>query len=192
MPGSTGRHSDASKVVDAYYGRVCLFCGETNNITKAHLVAGNSAVDYSSYGVRNGYRDELDIKSARNFIPLCGTKGIVGTCHDAFDRYLLTMIFDPLKKLYRVFCFDSSFAKYTVVNNKELIVPEKCRPYTRLLTWRTRKCMVEHGYRIAGDLSTELTAINLSDASKKASESDDSGDDAEVDEEDDAGVVEGK
>ena len=198
MAASSGKHSLASKVIDDCYGRTCLFCGETNKISKAHLVAGNHSVNYSPFGVSNGYRDNLDVKSPRNFIPLCGTLGEAGTCNDAFDKYLLTIIFDPMKNLYRVISFDSSFVKHAEVSNKELSVPEKCRPYTRLLTWRARKCLFEHGYRIAEDISTVLTAVNLSDESKAGdskddAEVDDSEGDAEVDDkEDDAGVVEGK
>ncbi len=47
MAASSGNHSVASKVVDECYGRKCLFCNETENISKAHLVAGNRYVDYS-------------------------------------------------------------------------------------------------------------------------------------------------
>jgi len=177
MPRSTGSHSVASRVVRKCYGIKCLFCGETNDVSLAHLVAGNIAVDYSAFGKSNGYRDDLDVKSPRNFIPLCGSLGKVGTCHDAFDKHLLTMLFNPMNNLYRVISFNSSFAKHAEVNNKELSVPEKCRPYTRLLTWRARKCLFEHGYRIAEDISTVLTAVNLSDESKAG----DSKDDAEVD-----------
>lgn len=177
MAASSGRHTAASRVVDELYGHNCLFCDETANITKAHIVAGNHYVDYSPFGVSNGYCTDLDVKSPRNFIPLCGSLGREGTCHHAFDKYLLTIMFDPITTIYRVISFDPSFAKHAIVHNRELNVPAECRPYTRLLTWRARKCMLEHGSRITDDLAAVLTAIDLSDVSKA---SDDSEDEAET------------
>ena len=80
MPKSSGRQSIASRFTDQrMYGNRCLFCDETSDITKAHIVAGKKRVDYSLF-CQPLYIDELDVKSPRNFIPLCGNGGKEGTC----------------------------------------------------------------------------------------------------------------
>eukprot|EP01035_Chromulina_nebulosa_P027620 gene27620-36349_t len=61
MPGSTGTRklSIVSKMIQKDYHGRCLFCGEEKNVTKAHIVAGNSNVDYSPFS-KPKYRDDLD------------------------------------------------------------------------------------------------------------------------------------
>jgi hypothetical protein len=94
MPKSSGKHSDASNTIRTEYGGRCLFCG-TIGATLAHLLAGNSAVNYASFGCPK-YRDDLKIKSPRNFIPLCGSHGQIGTCRNEFDCYKMSLLFNPL------------------------------------------------------------------------------------------------
>ena len=85
----------ASKYIDANYGNKYLFCGEKNNVTKAHIVAGNRSVDYSAFS-KPVYKDELDVKSPRNFLQLCGVvDGVEESCHNEFDKYLMTLIYNP-------------------------------------------------------------------------------------------------
>lgn len=154
MAASSGKHSAASKAIKTKYKHKCLFCGSANP-TLAHLVAGNSHVDYSLFGTRNGYKSDLDVKSQRNFIPLCGTLGEIGTCYHEFDTYKMSLLYDPLSQEYRVFCLDSKFAKYDEVNNKVIPVDTDFPPYRRLLAWRARKCVNEHAC-LLGDKGEQL------------------------------------
>lgn len=143
MAASSGKHSVASRVIREKYKNKCLFCG-SGKTSLAHLVAGNSSVDYSLFGVSNGYRSDLDVKSPRNFIALCGTLGEVGTCHHEFDSYKMALLYNPLSRQYSVFCLDPEFSKYNQLNNKVVEVDGTLHPYRRLLAWRARKCVLEH------------------------------------------------
>jgi hypothetical protein len=64
------------------YWQSCLFCGRKDKISEAHLINGIKKMDYSDFGVQAGYECDLDVTSARNYIPLCGLLGEKDTCHD--------------------------------------------------------------------------------------------------------------
>ena len=120
MPGSVGNHSEAPRIIDSTYGRKCLFCDETKDITLAHIVAGNMDVKYSVFG-KPTYKNNLEIKSARNFLPLCGNAGKEGTCscYNEFDKYLMTLLYQPFENVYRVYCLRRTFPKYNKKKNKK-------------------------------------------------------------------------
>jgi hypothetical protein len=164
MPKSSGKHSIASATLDAFYGHRCLFCDETNDVTKAHIVAGNNDVNYSVF-CKPHYRDDLDVKSPRNFIPLCGTDGKAGTCHNEFDKYLMTLLYNPLLGTFEVRCLRDSFPKYEFCHGRVVNVDSNNPPYRRLLAWRTRKCILEHQPRIRGEVHEWLLLCNFSENS---------------------------
>jgi hypothetical protein len=163
MPASSGKHSAADKKISQSYGRKCLFCGCSGKISTVHLVAGNSKVNYSPFGSANGYIGELDVKSPRNFIPLCGTLGQEGTCHDGFDKHLIMILHNPLAKnpseKYQLHCFG---AGYQHLHGKFIPIPSDpdVRPYHRLLAWRARKCILEHGNFCDTDACTSILIAN--------------------------------
>jgi hypothetical protein len=164
MPKSSGKHSIASRILDAAYGPRCLFCDETNDVTKAHIVAGNKDVDYSVFSKPN-YIDNLDVKSPRNFIPLCGTDGKEGTCHNEFDKYLMTLLYNPLQGTFEVRCLRDSFPKYDLCHGRVVHIDLSNPPYRRLLAWRTRKCILEHQPMIRGEVNEWLLLCNFSENS---------------------------
>ena len=175
MPGSSGKHSLASKYIDTKYGKKCLFCGEEDNVvTKAHIVAGNQSVDYSAFS-KPAYKDNLDVKSPRNFLPLCGMEGVEGSCHNEFDKYLMTLIYNPIERIFVVRCLRNSFPKYHICNEKIVNVDAANPPYRRLLAWRTRKCIMEHQHLIPpGDVEGWIQLCNFSEQSRSiAQETDD-------------------
>jgi hypothetical protein len=182
MPKSSGRHSDASRKIRAEYGENCLFCG-TSGATLAHLVAGNVAVNYSSFS-RPKYRDDLDVKSPRNFIPLCGTYGQNGTCHNEFDCYKMSLLFHPFTSEYRIFCLDAKFQKYNDLNDKVVAVSSTFPPYRRLLAWRARKCVNEHPYLLADRGEALLDYAKFSEISRSVAAEEKDSDEAEVDDHD--------
>lgn len=160
---SSGRHSAADRSIDQYYGGRCIVCGHNSGVTKAHLVSGSRSTTFPEFGCPH-YRDNLDIKSVRNFIPLCGTKGERTTCHDAFDTFRLTILFNPLANNYYCFCLDKSLPKYRDVHLKTLTFHAEHRPYGRLLSWHARKCANEHPYWIKGeDVDVLLCAVDMSE-----------------------------
>ena len=165
MPKSSGKHSIADHAIDEYYGTRCLFCGSTTNITKAHLVAGNSSLDYSPF-CKPHYKSDLNVKSPRNFIPLCGTLGIPGSCHHEFDTYRITLIYNPLEENYRVYSFNPDLPNHSLLHNRIVEVPDECRPYTRLLSWRAKKCILEFGSKVEDNVMDIITLANLSEDSR--------------------------
>ena len=172
-------HSTASKQIAKSYGQKCLFCGSTAGVTVAHLVAGNADVNYSVFG-KPTYIDDLDVKSVRNFIPLCGAIGMEGSCHNEFDNYLIGMVPIPLgegSNQCTLICLRPSFAKYKELNNKIISVLEP-HPYRRLLAWRNRKCLLEHGQYCSVGIENILGACDLSENANSVN-SGDSDDDAD-------------
>ena len=155
----------ADRIIDEMYGKKCLFCDSSTNVTKAHLVAGNSSLDYAPFCKPN-YKSDLDVKSARNFIRLCGTLGVVGSCHHEFDTYRIALIYNPLETVYRLFSFNPDWPNYVPLHKKIVYLPEECRPYTRLLSWKAKKCMLELGSNVAGNAMDIITRANLSEDSR--------------------------
>jgi len=168
MPASSGKHTYASGTINAMYGSTCIVCGSTENVTKAHIVASNITADYSAFG-RPVYRDDLNAKSVRNFLPLCGVKGTNGSCHREFDTYKMAILYDPTKSSYVCYCLDPTFPKYKVVHGKPLKVHKNHRPYTRLLTWRTIKCCNEYPDLLSSEeLQKLVVGTDLSDTTSTA------------------------
>jgi len=166
MPASSGKHTTADKFISMNYDG-CLFCGATDPpVTKAHLVAGNSAVDYSVFGLPT-YIDALDVKCVRNFIPLCGVLGKENSCHDQFDKYKIAMMYNPLESSYYLHCLDPTFAKYEELHMKRVMLRSGHIPYRRILAWRARKCLQEHGYLVSkADTQLFIDRTNFSEESQ--------------------------
>mmetsp|Transcript_24976 Transcript_24976/g.34336 ORF Transcript_24976/g.34336 Transcript_24976/m.34336 type:complete len:206 (-) Transcript_24976:113-730(-) len=170
MPKSNVGHSIASKYIDETYGKRCLFCDETNGVTKAHIVAGNRDVDYSVF-CQPKYIDNLDVKSPRNYIPLCGTDGKNGTCYNEFDKFLMTLIYNPFQETFEVRCLRESFPKYELCHGRLINVDSKNPPYRRLLAWRTRKCIMEHQSMIRGEVEDWIQLCDFSEKSRSIAKS---------------------
>lgn len=149
MPSSanSSKHRRVLAQMDQPYWKVCLFCGSDDNITRARLVADSKDMNYSAFG-KPYYKTDLDLKSIRNFIPLCGTLGQKGTCRDLFDKYLISMLYNPLSKKYRIICLDSTADQYRLHGNE---VELKHEPYTRLLAWRTKFCVYSSYLKVDPD-----------------------------------------
>ena len=163
MAPSEGRHSVASKEIKNKYGSVCWICQSTNNITMAHILAGNSSVDYSPFS-RPVYKNDLDVKSERNFLLLCGLKGQHGTCHNEFDKYMLTLLYDPLKSSYTILSLNKEWVHYNELNGTQVIL--KHHPYRRLLAWRTRYCFQTNSFMTREmDVNALINAANFSEES---------------------------
>ena len=138
-------HDSIWRNVRTLYGNSCLFCGATYNITRAHIVAANKNVDYSVFGRANGYKDELDVLSPRNYIPLCGSLGVNGSCHDAYDKHQIALMYNPFEQVYVLYCYGDS-PKFRELHMKKIAISHDARPYHRLLSWRARKCAQEWGH----------------------------------------------
>ena len=100
-PSSSGKHSLADNCIDTFYRGHCVLCG-AGGATRAHLVSGSHETTYPEFGILT-YSDNLDVKCVRNFIQ-GGTKGMYGSCHDAFATFRLTILFDPFGNYYYCYC----------------------------------------------------------------------------------------
>ena len=129
-------HSVASRYHSAAFPR-CVFCGSDENVTMAHLISEIQDSDGVSLVVFNRptYQEDLDVKSPRNFLRLCGTKGAEGTCHDGFGYYCLSLIYDPAEQTFIIFTVDCA----SPLHLKRIMLSSNMPPYKRLLCWRFRK-----------------------------------------------------
>ena len=66
--------------------------GSIKLLTVAHIV-WSAPCDYSDFGVKNNCIDEIDVFSVRIFMPLCGSEGADGICHDAIDKHQIQLRF---------------------------------------------------------------------------------------------------
>ena len=164
---STGKHSFASSCLrkSTVFSGCCAFCRtSTEQITMAHIVAGASDVDYTPFSV--GYKTPLDVKSPRNFLPLCGTEGRYGTCHDEFDKFRITLLYNPFDQSYCIYCLDVANSPKAHLHGRTISVDPMFPPYRRLLAWRTRKCLLEHGSKLADRGEALFSLAKFSDQSK--------------------------
>jgi hypothetical protein len=68
----------------------CVACGCMPSTCAHIIIASKDAVELG-----------LNVDDISNFIPLCGSKGIKGTCHDAFDVGALAFYYSPAEKCWR-------------------------------------------------------------------------------------------
>ena len=119
-----------------------LFCGRADEkplrISMAHLVSSGGD-DYSQLNV-HGEEDNVNPRSPRNLIPLCGTHRAIGSCHHLFDNQAIALMYNTLKQGYGLHCFtpNEGIKEYQEVALK---VPHSCRPYQRVLNARAKACL---------------------------------------------------
>lgn len=137
----------------------CIICGVSDSITMGHIISsGHDNYDIFSTKMKGDhqpppgwrpYKNDLDVFSYRNFIPLCGTDGMSGSCHNAFDKHLIFIRYDPFQKSFHMGCSrgtNEPSEKFTKLDNIQLVPPGRWSPYIRLLAWRARKCGTECGF----------------------------------------------
>eukprot|EP01032_Pedospumella_encystans_P025990 gene25990-29357_t len=122
------------------YWMRCLICGADAQscgrvISEAHILEGVRTYAYDEYGTASGYADDLDPSSARNYIPLCGTEGQAGSCHDLFDTFKIALLYNPLKSVYFLY---TPLGHYVEGYHGKVIrnIPHDFLPYKRLLAAR--------------------------------------------------------
>jgi hypothetical protein len=75
-----------------------------------------------------------------NFIPLCGSEGELGTCHNEFDTFGITLLYNPLTTNYVIGCLNQNFKPDLELNLKDIVIKDAVKPYRRLLAWRAKYC----------------------------------------------------
>jgi hypothetical protein len=185
---STKKYKDVKSQLTGAYGPIlgascslkCVFCSCEGTavvpITLAHIIPGQPKTSISSRGPAGyfehfnppRYRTQFNAQTARNFLPLCGTLGCSGTCHDAFDKFYVSLLANPLTRKYHVFVLvNREDPKWKVLHNKEVVLPDSddCRPYARGLCWRMKKCVKEFASTL--DSVEILDLMNLSELNEK-------------------------
>jgi hypothetical protein len=154
-----------AKTMSADY-QACIVCGAQFKLTDVHIVTARKDVDYSAFGTAGGYVNDLNVKCPRNFLRLCGTLGEKGTCHDAFDHYHLTIVFNPFQRKFFVWCLNRSLPQHEF-DGKEVNFKKSSIPYRRLLSWRSRYCMQANASMLVGkDLQNLRQLTKFSEASR--------------------------
>jgi len=160
----------------------CFFCGTTEAITIAHIVStGEDA--YDDFGSANRYRNPLDVFSARNFIPLCGTLGQRDSCHDAYDKHLVAILHNPFEQRYFLFCADEAPGRLVALSQApghSLKLPVGWTPYHRLLAWRAQYSAMLHRYNV--DFTTFRSMNALSEGAESVADGDTEDIDGDLDE----------
>lgn len=158
----------------------CVICGKDESpgtlISVAHIVS-STMDDYSAFGVENGYKDNLDVFSVRNFMPLCGTHGEEGTCRDAIDKLLIHIRYDSILRSYHVDCCLGAPESFREIGARALTTPPGWKPYLRLLAWRSRKCGTVYGF--APDFGRFEVMNELSENSNSVGDADSDGTDSD-------------
>ena len=137
----------------------------------AHIIS--SALDgYDLFGT-SFYKCNLDVFSARKFMPLYGSDGHSGSCHDAIDKDQIHICYNPLQKTYHLISSPGALERFQEISKKKLTTPPNWDPYRRLLAWRSRKCGTTCGF--VTDFDTFEAVNKLSEESKSVgvAESDD-------------------
>ena len=171
----SGSHDSISSAVKSalrvtYIENCCLFCGrsmpDVSTVSKAHLVASLRGFHYNAFQPP-AYDSAFNPNSARNFILLCGSKGVFDSCHHQFDTFRLTLMYNPVLSNYFVYCFDP---ESPCMHLHEKIVVLRHRPYHRLLVWRARYCLQENSFRFSdsNEFNRVLQLCDFSDTSQSA------------------------
>ena len=83
--------NDIRQCVKVLYAWKCAVCETSDNVTVAHFLKNSRAC--REVGV------PWDVS---NFVYLCGTLGLEGTCHDYFDKFQMSFVFYSEKKKWSV------------------------------------------------------------------------------------------
>ena len=108
----------------------CFGCGYDGTQRTAEWPKPESPGVTVAHLIREKFLESLDGSRSRerNFIPLCGTHGMVGTCHHLFDSYLLAFIWvGKHNRWLRLVHPDYSFLR------GETVYPGKVKPSRTLL-----------------------------------------------------------
>jgi hypothetical protein len=102
-------------------------------ISAVSIVVANHELkrNYEAFGKSNGYNDDLDVFSPKNYIPLCESRDELESCSQLFSNDSLSLLYDPFTSKFS-FVTESGFKRY-------VSIPEMFHPYRRLLCWRFRK-----------------------------------------------------
>jgi hypothetical protein len=98
---------------------------------------------------------------------LCGTKTMAGTCHHAFDGFLVGILYDPFQQKFVLEWFGESDCR-TRCKSKEFEFPNGVKPYTRALSLHTLECIRQHGVLDMEDYTNRIHKSMISLASEQS------------------------
>jgi hypothetical protein len=130
----------------------CFACNTKNKLSVAHIIASKSDDNFESFSNTNGYSENIETECEANYLVLCGTKGEKQTCHDAYDHFKISLYQDRVELdgeiIYKWFVCNPKGIDQAFVSNlnsvelKSSIIGKK---YTRLLSWRTLRSILNPG-----------------------------------------------
>jgi hypothetical protein len=156
--GSVQVSTSIKASIRQFFNNQCLFCGcsDALKLSVAHIIPEPPAAKlkhrphlvqaFASFRAPH-YKEDFHVKSPRNLILLCGTKGKVGTCHSAFDNHQVGIVHNIFQNTYSLFWFispqhrvPSGCPDEVPLNN----VPVNWDPYRRGLAFHLIKCVTVH------------------------------------------------
>jgi hypothetical protein len=160
--------NEAKNAVKELHKNRCLACGSDYRLSAAHLVAGHPKNNYDAFSMLNGYKDDYNFTSVRNFIPLCGSSGENHTCHNEFDKHFMAFVPDPFYRgNYTIQCLREEFSKYRDLNGKNVTLDLRAEiPYTRALAWHARKCYLHSSTKTSDEIWNLIQRCDLSEGAE--------------------------
>ena len=174
----SGFDPDVQAIRRAYIERMskCLCCGiklsevigRPEKLTTAHIIANMDGLD-TLFGMDGSYKDNIKLETEANYLVLCGTQGLKGSCHDKYDNLCISM------------CFNKELGRYDWVMNDGKVMDESgewVKPgasfvpridltptligqkYARLLNWRTIRTLLQPGITSVLSIGERTTLIN--------------------------------
>jgi hypothetical protein len=130
----------------------CFACEKTDDLSVAHIIPSKSDDNFKFFSKENGYSEDIETECEANYLVLCGNKGRKKTCHDAYDHFKISLYQDRVESddliIYKWFvCNSEGIDKTFALNIKsiELKSTEIGKKYTRLLSWRTIRSLLNPG-----------------------------------------------
>lgn len=148
----------------------CMGCGgdgsnSTSGLSCAHIV-GNTGV-MSNYDVWNSsssianYSSDIDPYSSANLLVLCGTKGEQGTCHNAYDKHIISLYYDDAGGDYVWWVRLPDFRTHNGVDIHNQHVAIANPKYRRLLAWRTLAATTIPGPNRAQTVAEKVAFVDM-------------------------------
>lgn len=113
----------SSRLIKCFDRSACCVCGTTENVTVAHILKHRDSC--AAIGLP---------WDASNFIPLCGTRGVYGSCHHLFDTFQMSFIYTKSASTWSV--VGGGIGKH----NKAVIFPTQ--PHKLALHTHLARCIV--------------------------------------------------
>lgn len=163
------KHRRDQKAIALQHGS-CMGCGgdgsnSLSRLTCAHIIGntGNMA-DYDCWNTCStiaNYKTDIDPYSSSNLLVLCGTKGEKGTCHDAYDKHVISLYYNDAGGDYVWWVRRPDFRNHLGHDIHDRHVAIGDPKYRRLLAWRTLATAVVPGPARVQSVEEKIAFVDM-------------------------------